>query len=91
MKTKLLKIVRKRFSITRFDHVENPDSILYGHKMPIWRVEDKYGSDWSTRYEKTYEEAYLYLIMWIKSKYYSDVKCNRDKYEKVWYNERKNI
>ncbi len=42
MKTKLLKIVRERYIITMYTKVDNINSPLYGHTVPVWEIIDNY-------------------------------------------------
>ena len=90
MKTKLLKIVRKRFSIIRYDYIDNPESILYGGKMPIFVMTDD-NSGWGNHYCETYELALIKLLERIREVYYPSTRRrrNRNKSEKLWYNENK--
>jgi len=80
MKVKLLKKVRKRFTINK---------VTKYNKTPFYRVEDleqswwKYGSD-------SYDEAYEELKKQIRNEYgYTVKEGHKTKIETVWYNQNK--
>jgi len=86
MKTKLLKKIRKRYSIILYTEIKDPNSWLYKVETPFYRVIDKDDLA-NTKLFYTYEEAYCYLRKLIRLEYYSSIKRNRgDKGQKVWYN-----
>lgn len=90
MKTKLLKKVRKRFSITLFTEVKDPNHWLYDCQkaLPLYSVEDKEdGFGLKTEVYSSYEGAYGYLQKLIRQSYPAKVESKRVKSQKVWYNE----
>jgi hypothetical protein len=85
MKTKLLKIVRKRYTITMYTKLDNPNFFLYGHPVPVWLATDNY-NDFRSHIGITYDDAYKKIMTWIRKDYYSKMnRENRQKQEKVWY------
>ena len=98
MKVKLLKKVRKRYSIERIDFVsdryivDNPDSMIsyYGAQSiyPIYQLIDNVGYDTYTSID--YQTIYNRLLLSIRSSYVRDnTKKNIVKRNKIWYNENK--
>lgn len=86
MKTKLLKKVRKRYTITMYTKLDNPNFYLYGHSVPVWRVEDNENDYVSSKIANTYDEAHAMLIQMIRSAYKSKMnRQNRQTEETVWY------
>lgn len=86
MKTKLLKIVRKRYTITKYTKLNNPNFILYGHSVPVWYIEDTEDNWIRSKIAETPEEAHTKLIEMIRNQYVSKMKrSNRQKSEKTWY------
>lgn len=87
MKTKLLKIVRERYIITKYTKVDNINHHLYGHTVPVWEIKDNY-DDYSvrTKIADSEQEAYEKLIKMIRHDYAGKMnRTNRQKSEKVWY------
>lgn len=85
MKTKLLKIVRKRFNIIYYNKITDPTSSLYSayNNKEVWIFNDN--NIWSNSFD-SYEMAYKYLCYVIKLKYYKTKKKDRISMEtKVWY------
>jgi len=92
MKTKLLKEVRKRYSITHYpqglrrwgDTVKGPITILKDKK----RYLDLEGLSTKIK-EKAYDDLYKILITWIKRDYKHTKKKSKQKdtfpYENLWY------
>lgn len=98
MKVKLLKKVRKRYSIERIDFVskryivDNPDSMIsfYGAQniYPIYQLIDNDGYDTYTSIN--YQIIYDKLLESIRRSYVKDnTKKNIIKITKIWYNENK--
>lgn len=84
MKTKLLKIVRKRFSIIHYDKILDPNSQYYSlyHDIGVYIFYDNKDS-WHTHFE-SYDDAYRYLILIIRRDYYH-TKIEKNKPTKIWY------
>lgn len=74
MKTKLLKKVRRRFSINRIEIASNfsEDSIYSVYKTPFFEVLDN--NEIYTECFQNYPRAYGYLIKCIRSEYGSSKK-----------------
>lgn len=92
MKVKLLKKVRKRFKITKWERIDNPHHWLYGSELPLYVAEDT-GEAYSGYVYKTYDEAYNKLVSMIRRKYYGKMKRDyekRNKYSKMWYKDVEN-
>lgn len=98
MKVKLLKKVRKRYSIEKIDFVskryivDNPDSMIsyYGAQSiyPIYQLIDNVGYDTYTSID--YQVIYNRLLNSIRKSYVRDnKKKNIIKITKIWYNENK--
>lgn len=86
MKTKLLKIVRKRYTVIKYTKLDNPNFYLYGHSVPVWRIKDTLNDLRSADIANTAEDAHTKLIEMIRRDYYSKMnRENRQKEEKVWY------
>lgn len=91
MKTKLLKKVRKRYSITCIEKcAANADARLidiYDHfKLPFYYVADSW-NDWNNRGYLTFEESYSYLKKLIYNSYRKTKTRNSKAIEtKVWWN-----
>jgi len=86
MKTKLLKIVRKQYSITRYDKKpQNTNHVLYkgGYVFPVWCVENTENECNFSAYSSK-EDALKGLIYLIRFDWLSAMK-RPDKKEKVWY------
>lgn len=86
MKTKLLKKVRKRFSIIRHDRIDNPKHYLYGHELPLYECLDDHSEFFSFASED-YEAVFNRMMLRIRAKYYYTKKNKRNIQEKVWYND----
>lgn len=87
MKTKLLKIVRKRYTITKYTKIDNINSPLYGHTVPVWEIEDNY-DDYGvrTKIADSEKDAHEKLINMIRKDYANKMnRENRSISEKVWY------
>jgi hypothetical protein len=83
MKNTLLKIVRERFKIVRFDRLIDPNSIYYPkhHNKPFWVLTDN-----DSEYESehiSYDDAYDKLKILIYFNYFKYKKISPNK---VWYN-----
>jgi len=89
MKTKLLKIVRKRYSITKYTKLNNPNFILFGHTVPVWYIEDK-EHEYRSDVADSLEDAHDLLIKRIRRDYVAKMyRENRQISEKVWYKPKK--
>jgi hypothetical protein len=89
MKTKLLKKIRKRYSITRIDNVTyKSNDLIYElslqYNTPFFIVEDD-ENEYNFNGCQTFEEARNYLYNMIRNQYVHDFKDNRIKKEKVWW------
>ena len=94
MKTKLLKKIRKRYTIERIDEVtENSDnklrefSAIFG--CPIFILTDTEASENSFHRKKVYylyEDAYDNLRKWIKISYGREYRKETEIPKKVWWN-----
>ena len=82
MKTKLLKKVRKRFEIIRYDEINDTGYWLHGRECPLWVLRDNH--DEFEIYGDSYDEMYVSLRMRIRDKY-ATPKQKKDKYEKLWW------
>lgn len=93
MKTKLLKKVRKRFQIIRYDSIatnagesERISAKTFG--FPFFRItKDENGSYlfFKCTYVGTYDEAYSTLVKWIHDCYSEQFKHKDAKTTKVWW------
>jgi len=87
MKVKLLKKIRKRFSITHY-----PDGCYFGDdwmKGPITYLWDEQNS-WSYRFsrfpkEQAYKELYNIMRGWIERDYRTSRKRKNVRVETLWY------
>lgn len=87
MKVKLLKKIRKRYSITHYpnggyfdgDWIGEPWTLLWDNQ-DSWRWKIKYGSR-----EEGYEWAYEKLLIWIENDYHTSRKRKNYKIETLWY------
>jgi len=88
MKTKLLKKIRKRYSIERIDSISRDNQMwkdTYSHlKLPFYYFVDNY-NDWHNAGFKTYEKAYSNLVDRINIDYSKYAKRNNNKSEKIWW------
>lgn len=85
MKIKLLKIVRKRYTITKYTRLDNPNFFLYGHSVPVWLITDD-KNHYRQRICDSFEETHEKLLQMIRKDYYGDMnRKNREISEKVWY------
>lgn len=95
MKVKLLRKVRKRYSIERIDFVndrfiiDNPNSMITHYvrykKFPIYQLIDNVGYD--TYASNDYQTIYDRLLLSIRSSYVRDnKKKNIVKRNKIWWN-----
>lgn len=86
MKVKLLKKIRKRYSITLYTKIGNPDSWLAKHPLPFYLIEDNDdGYGLNTKIKPTYKEAYEYLQALIHAHYHYKIKKYTNSSEKIWY------
>ena len=90
MKTKLLKKIRKRYSITRIDSIANNTDYVwkkYSQNIgfPLYYVMDDH-NDYYNEGFRTYKESYEYLLKLIKNSYYKYSTHGENKSEKVWWN-----
>jgi len=93
MKTRLLKKVRKEFSITRYDSIATNATEHEKYLKMIWKfpffevIQCKNGSvlDYRSKYFQTYDEAYAQLIEWIQDKYFEKFKHKDANTTKVWW------
>jgi hypothetical protein len=90
MKAKLLKKVRKRYSIVRIDELSsNPTEMeLWAVKhrgLPFYRLTDY--NDCAIKYFKTEEESITVLKLWIIADYGEKFRHKDTKQTKVWYSE----
>ena len=92
MKTKLLKKIRKRYSITRIDELaSNAGNVYVGakhyHGLPFYVLEDA-KDDWDIdrKFFKTFEEAREMLCEWIIFDYGEKFRHKPEKSTKVWWN-----
>lgn len=93
MKTRLLKKVRKEFSITRYDSIATNAS--YEEKclgkdweFPFFKVtQGENGSvlDYNSNFFQTYDEAYATVVKWIRKKYFEKFKHKDADTTKVWW------
>ena len=85
MKTKLLKIVRNRYSIIKLEDKLDPNSYLHCKEFPIYVLDDKFSS--YSLYSKDYDEIFYSLVKIIKNHYfYTKSNFRKEKEIKVWYN-----
>ena len=95
MKVKLLKKVRKRYSITRVDKLASNSGDVYSKiaetkGLPFFVLIDNEDSFcWRTRYYKTFDEAKANLWLWILHAYGEKFRHKDGKEIKVWYTEPK--
>ena len=93
MKTRLLKKIRKRYSITRVDWPDSNNNVfkaaasLYG--LPFFILEDK-RSEFSIHdmFYKTFEEAYAQLCKTVLEDYAEKFRHVEGKSTKVWWNKK---
>jgi hypothetical protein len=89
MKTKLFKIVKKRYKIVEISHIEDPNSGFIQYKLPIYVVYDKdcvmYEGIGGSAIYSTYAEAFIKLVKEIHKEFYSLMKRKDDKITKVWH------
>ena len=86
MKTKLLKQIRKRYSITRVDYV-NPSEDIYrwvDQKVPFYVVEDS-NNEYRVRSFQELQCAQEELQTWILKDYSSTSKKKETRAIKVWW------
>jgi len=87
MKTKLLKIVRKRYYVLKILEVNNPNAIFYGCDFyPVFAVFDNHSNYRTQKGYNNYDAAFKELIKWIKSDYRNKIRKPDSVTEKVWYN-----
>ena len=91
MKTKLLKKVRKRFSIIRYDKIEDPNDPLFEALIdeslfPIYALYDE-KFEFFISYQYSYDDIYKELVKRIRKKYYYTKKNKYTHQSKVWYND----
>jgi hypothetical protein len=91
MKTKLLKIVRKRYDISLITKVTDPDYFLYSErdKLPLYVTSDNKKSYRGAGYS-VYDTAHKQIVTWIRLDY--PHKSTHSKKlvisQKVWYNDK---
>jgi len=89
MKVKLLKEIRKRYSIERIDSIRNNSNSVWKEFCDICGFPFYYFSDswngWHNIPFKTYDEAYEQLLKRIKIDYSSYSTHGEDKSEKLWW------
>ena len=91
MKAKLLKIVRKRYSISKITDLGTNASDVYQAianelGLPFYAVDDdRNGFGIRSFYYKSFDDAYCYLQKMIRKDYAHKVKHRKLKYETVWY------
>lgn len=91
MKVKLLKKVRKRYSIARIDELaSNAGNVYKGMGkslgLPFFVLEDQNDSfGYQTEFFKTFEEARDKIIEWVISDYGEKFRHKDEVSEKVWY------
>ena len=86
MKTKLLKKIRKRYSITRVDYI-NPSDDTYNwivQKVPFYVVEDS-NNEYRSRSCQELQLAQEEMQKWIIKDYSSTSKKKETKATKVWW------
>jgi len=85
MKVKLLKKVRKRYEIVKVVKNDNPNSYMYGRKVPFFVVRE-IGSWYREYLYDEYESARQVLLEMIR-KDYSDKMNKKERYKevKVWH------
>lgn len=83
MKIKLLKIVRKRFKILRYDKIDNPNHVYYNApQFPFYVLTDS-KNIYHDHANSDYEIVYGVLCMKIKKYYYNKHKTINP--VKVWW------
>ncbi|MCK9417662.1 hypothetical protein M0Q97_13550 [Candidatus Dojkabacteria bacterium] len=89
MKTKLLKIVRKRFEILKINKVNDTSLWHYSPSTiyPYYLIIDN-EIDYASSKHITYDVAREQLIVIIRNKYIKYSRKPRMIYKKVWYNEK---
>lgn len=90
MKAKLLKKVRKRFSISRIDDIGSHPIDKYKtakkeYGCPFYLIEDKEDFRQCLNIRKTEEEAKKLLLEIILKTYSKDFKYRKTKSTKIWY------
>lgn len=90
MKAKLLKIVRKRYEITKVIRLEKnaPDFLFEANKevgTPFYYLTDN-RSEYRATASKSFDALKSEMIKWINLDYVSKVKGKKRIEEKVWYN-----
>lgn len=87
MKVKLLRKVRKRYKIVRYDELpSNPVYLLKSYKihygLPFYILYDKYEFAYGS---KTFNGCYKRLKLLIDLRYRNKVKKIKGKFKKVWW------
>jgi hypothetical protein len=93
MKVKLLKKIRKRYSITRIDTLASNEGEIYSWYAINWGLpffvlddnEDCFGV--RTKFYKTYDSTRAKLCKWIIADYTDKFRYIDGKQTKVWYSE----
>jgi hypothetical protein len=89
MKTKLLKKVRKRFTILYVTRLDNPSHYLYEYRgyLPFYILRDE-ENEYRQWFDPTYDGAHKKLVLWMKKEYPHHLSYKRElvTIEKVWYN-----
>ena len=91
MKHKLLKKVRKRYSITRIDKLASNAGNVYTYcadtlGLPFYVLED--AVDWTgihTKFYETFDDAREHLCRWIVADYGEKFRHKPGKQVKVWW------
>jgi len=85
MKTKLLKIVRSRYSIDLTHGNDNPDSIYFEMKHDVYVVNDNRSNN--IRICNDEPEAYVALVKMIRKDYYytKKIKPLKVNNKKIWW------
>lgn len=78
MKTKLLKIIRKRYEINYVTNITNVNHIFYNkdNLIPYYELKDNKGNHIFDTYHRTKESALSMLSKWIKEDYQHKIKGN---------------
>lgn len=94
MKTKLLKKIRKRYTIEQIDETSHSYDELTKFVYPIFILTDTEASEESFHRKKIYykyEDAYDNLCKWIIESYGRDYRKENEKPKKVWWNNKQKI
>ncbi len=91
MKTRLLKKIRKRFSIIRIDELASDDIQTFHDNakvlgMPFFQFKDRWDFGYGSRYFRTFEEAKAHLYKRITQEYSEKFRHKDGKETKLWWN-----